>query len=75
MTMKQTAHAQHVVDVFKSRLSEEQCAALGEEHLDALSLLIESAISTAVLEEMEKAADQVDALAHSLRNFAEHYDS
>jgi len=75
MTMKQTAHAQNVVDSFKAKLSAEQAAAVGDAHFDELSLLIESAISTAVLEEMEKAADKVDSLAHSLRHFAEHFDN
>lgn len=75
MTMQQTQHAQKVVDAFKAKLSEEQRATVGEAHFDELSLLIESAMSTAVLDEMEKAADQVDALAHRLRHFAEHYDT
>ncbi|WP_027859348.1 hypothetical protein [Marinobacterium jannaschii] len=75
MTMKQTAHAQNVVSSFKARLSPEQVASVGEAHFDELSLLIESAISTAVLEEMEKAADKVESLAHGLRHFAEHFDN
>lgn len=75
MTMKQTAHATQIVDAFKARLNPEQLEAVGAAHFDELSLLIESAMSTAVLEEMEKAADQVDDLAHKLRHFAEHFDA
>jgi len=75
MTMKQTQHANNIVTAFKAKLSDEQRAAVGEDHFDELSLLIESAMSTAVLEEMEKAADQVDELAHKLRHFAEHFDN
>ncbi len=75
MTMKQTAHALNVVSSFKEKLSDEQANLIGEAHFDELSLLIESAISTAVLEEMEKAADKVESLAHSLRYFAEHFDN
>lgn len=75
MTMKQTQHANNVVEAFKAKLSDEQKIAVGTAHFDELSLLIESAMSTAVLEEMEKAADQVDELAHKLRHFAEHFDN
>jgi len=74
MTMKQTVHAQHVVSSFKERLPTALCNDIGEEHFDELALLIESAISAAVLEEMEKAADKIDKLAHDVRHFAEHFD-
>lgn len=74
MTMKQTAHAQHVVSSFKERLPVALCNDIGDEHFDELALLIESAISAAVLEEMEKAADKIDKLAHDVRHFAEHFD-
>lgn len=75
MTMRQTQHALNIVEAFKAKLTEEQRTAVGDAHFDELSLLIESAMSTAVLEEMEKAADQVDELAHKLRHFAEHFDN
>jgi hypothetical protein len=74
MTMKQNLHALHVVEAFKQKLSAETITVLGEGHLDELALLIESAISAAVLEEMEKTADKVDRLAHNIRQFAEHFD-
>ncbi|WP_415886150.1 phosphatase [Neptuniibacter sp. QD37_6] len=74
MTLKQTAHAQHVVDSFKARLPDAMNNDIGEEHFDELALLIESAISAAVLTEMEKAADKIDKLAHDVRHFAEHFD-
>lgn len=74
MTMKQTQHAQHVVDSFKTMLPEAMVNDVGDEHFAELALLIESAISAAVLQEMEKTADKIDQLAHDVRNFAEHFD-
>lgn len=75
MTMKQTVHANHVVDSFKEKLPDAMINDIGESHFDELALLIESAISAAVLEEMEKAADKIDKLAHEIRHFAEHFDN
>ncbi|MGB0204198.1 MAG: phosphatase [Neptuniibacter sp.] len=77
MTMKQTQHAQHaqhVVDSFKTMLPEAMANDIGDEHFSELALLIESAISAAVLQEMEKTADKIDQLAHDVRNFAEYFD-
>ena len=56
-------------------LSESGRQHVGQAHFDELSLLIESAISSAVLEELEAAADKMDKLAHELRNAAEHFDA
>ncbi|EAR61088.1 hypothetical protein [Neptuniibacter caesariensis] len=75
MTMKQNVHAQNVVSSFKAKLPDALVNDIGDTHLDELALLIESAISTAVLEEMEKAADKIDKLAHDIRHFAEHFDN
>lgn len=74
MTMKQTEHALHVVDSFKRMLPDALIRDIGDTHFSELALLIESAISAAVLQEMEKTADQIDKLAHDVRNFAEHFD-
>ena len=38
-------------------------------------MLIEAAISTAVFEALEEAADEVAALSERLRHEAEHYDT
>lgn len=72
MNRKHMPHAQQVVDNFKGKLSESGRQHVGEKHFDELALLIESAISTAVLEEMERAADSLEAMAHRMRNNAEH---
>ena len=74
MSMKQNQHAANVVSSFKSRLSEDLVTKIGDQHFDELSLIIESAISSAVLEELEKAADKIEKLAHETRRFAEHFD-
>lgn len=72
MNRKHFPHAQHVVETFKHMLSESGRQHVGEKHFDELGLLIESAISTAVLEDMERAADALEDMAHKMRNNAEH---
>jgi hypothetical protein len=37
-------------------------------------MLVEAAISTAALEQLERAADDVEALSKNLRKYAEYYD-
>ena len=74
MTVKQNAHALNVVKTFKAKLPDEIATQVGEAHFDELSLLIESAISAAVFDEMEKAANKVDRLAHEIRHFTESFD-
>ena len=74
MTMKQTEHANQVVSSFKGMLPEAMVNDIGDAHFAELALLVESAISSSVLLEMEKAADRIDQLAHEMRNFAEHFD-
>lgn len=72
MTRKHLIHAQHVVDVFKEKLSDSGRQHVGDRHFDELALLVESAISTAVLEAMEHTADTLVAQAEKLRKEAEH---
>ncbi len=74
MTHRHTEHAQQVVERFQDMISESGRQHIGQKHFDELVLLIESAMSTAVLEELEIAADQMNALAHQMRNYAEHFD-
>ncbi|HEB55727.1 MAG TPA: phosphatase [Gammaproteobacteria bacterium] len=74
MTHRHTDHAQQVVERFKEMISESGRQHIGQKHFDELTLLIESAISTAVLEELEIAADKMNSLAHQMRNYAEHFD-
>ena len=75
MSQEQTQHSHNVVESFKGKLPAELQSQIGDSNFSALELIVESAISTAVLEELEKAADRVEKLSHDIRNFAESYDS
>ena len=57
---------------FKSKLSKSGQEHVGDRHFDELSLMIESAISTAVLEEVEHAADRIHTVVEAIRKDAEH---
>lgn len=72
MNRKHTVHAQHVVESFKALLSESGRQHVSQKHFDELSLMIESAISTAALQEVEHVADALAELATSIRAKAEH---
>jgi len=75
MTQKQTTHALNVVNAFKDKLSKSGIDHVGQKHFDELQLLIESAIDSAVFLELERVVDQIDQLAHTVRNNAEHFDN
>ena len=49
-------------------------AQITDEQRNELAMLVEAAISTAVLEQLVQAADQVAALSEKLRRHAENYD-
>lgn len=72
MTHKHLPHAERVVNTFKEKLSKSGREHVGDKHFDELTLMIESAISTSVLEESEHAADLLQELANSIRKGAEH---
>ncbi len=74
MTHRHTEHAQQVVERFKEIISESGRQHIGQKHFDELSLLIESAMSTAVLEELDIAANKMNTLAQQMLNYAEHFD-
>jgi predicted Co/Zn/Cd cation transporter (cation efflux family) len=74
MTQHYEAHANRIVDAFKGLLGEEAAAQIGDEHYDELSMMIESALSSSVIEELEHAADKIAELAANVRKHAEHYD-
>ena len=67
-------HAEEVANAFLGLLDEGVDAQISDEHKNELSMLIEAAISTAVLSELERASDEVMALSKRLRQHAEHYD-
>ncbi|MCB1724372.1 MAG: phosphatase [Gammaproteobacteria bacterium] len=67
-------HAEQVTSAFLELLDGDVRARISDEHRQELAMLVEAAISTAVLEQLEHAADQVSALSQSIRHGAEHYD-
>lgn len=67
-------HAEQVITGFMNLLGDEAKSCISEEDMDELTMLVEAAISTAALEQIEKAADEVAALSSRLRSYAEHYD-
>jgi len=72
MTHKHYTHAERVVNAFKERLSNSGREHVGDKHFDELTLMIESAISTSVLEQVEQAADKIQAVVTTIRKDAEH---
>jgi predicted Co/Zn/Cd cation transporter (cation efflux family) len=74
MTEHHTDHAAKVVQTFRYLLSDKARAAVGEAHFTELGLLIESAVDTAVLQEIERVADEIAALARAVRTRAESYE-
>ena len=71
--MHKTKHAQKITKRFEELVSQAGHT-LPKEHYDELVLLIEAGIDTALLERLEKMADKLQSLAHSVRNDAEFYD-
>jgi hypothetical protein len=67
-------HAEQVIDGFMNLLDEEVKSCISEADRGELTMLVEAAISTAALEQLEKAADEIAALSDRLRSYAEHYD-
>lgn len=74
MTHRHRKHAQAVVDQFVNLLGSEAREKVENSHLDELVLLIESAISSTLLDEKEAIADKVEKLAQDLRHDAEYFD-
>ncbi len=67
-------HAEQVIDGFMNLLDEKVKSCISEVDRGELTMLVEAAISTAALEQLEKAADDIAALSDRLRSYAEHYD-
>lgn len=67
-------HAKQVIDGFIELLDDEAKSCISEADRGELAMMVEAAISTAALEQIEKAADEVAALSDRLRRYGEHYD-
>jgi len=75
MSVRYERHVQSVLQAFQNMLEPEAKAALSEEHMDQLSMMMESAISTAVLEQLEAVADEVNDLSVIIRRRAENFEA
>lgn len=74
MSKSQTEHAHQVVEAFKTKLSKSAIEHVGQKHFEDLALLIESAIDSSVLMELETVADRVTLLAKDIRDKAEKFE-
>ncbi len=74
MSKHYEAHAKQVVDGFMSLLGDDASSCISESDRGELAMMVEAAISTAALEQLQRAADDVEALSKSMRKYAEHYD-
>jgi len=74
MSMRYDQHVEHVLKAFLELLEPEVRECISQEHIDELELLMESAISTAVLQQLEAVADQVSDVAVQIRRRAEKFD-
>ena len=71
--MKRTKHAQEMTERFRE-LVEGAGDTLPENHYKELALLIEAGIDTVLVKTLEKMADKLDQLAHSVRRNAEYFE-
>ena len=71
--MKRTRHARDLAQRFKELVGLDGDS-LPEKHYDELALLIEAGIDTAIVEHLEKIADELDKMSKNLRTNAEFFD-
>jgi len=74
MSKRYERHVESVLQAFLDLLEPQARGSLSQEHLDELQMLMESAISTAVLEQLEAVADEVSDLGVLIRRRAEKFD-
>ena len=67
-------HAKEVANAFLELLDGQAREGISEAHRNELAMLIEAAVSTAALEQLEHAADETGALSKRLRDYAERYN-
>jgi len=68
--VNQNEHACSIANRFKE-IFEESGESFSKEHLDELSLLVEAGLDAAILQKMEKIADQLTKLSNEIRHNAE----
>jgi len=74
MARPQTRHAERVVQLFRDSLSKTGRQAVGEHHFEELTLMIESALDAAVLEEVAVYAAQLERLVDDMKHSTDRYD-
>jgi len=74
MTLHYESHVASVLDAFMNMLEPEVKESISQEHLDELSMLVESAITSAVFQQLETVADQVSDMAVGIRRRAENFE-
>jgi hypothetical protein len=71
--MKRTKHAEEITERFREMI-EEAGDTLSDSHYKELTLLIEAGIDTVLVETLEKMANKLDKLSHTVRHNAEFFD-
>ena len=71
--MHQTDHAQAMADRFRE-LVEQAGDSLSDSHYDQLKLIIEAGLDTALIENTEKIATQLNKLATNIQHNAKFFD-
>ena len=71
--MHQSDHARAMAERFRE-LVEDAGDSLPVEHYDELKLIIEAGIDTALIEVMEKIANQLTKMSHDIQNKAEFFN-
>jgi len=70
--MQRSKHAQEVANRFRE-LVDKAGDSLPASHYEELGLLIEAAIDTALVEQLESLAGKLEKIAHDVRNDAEYF--
>ena len=65
-------HANEVVNAFVNLLDDGAKAALTDEYRNELAMLVEASISTAVFDQVDRAATEVQELATKIRGSTKH---
>jgi len=74
MARPQTRHAERVVKLFRESLSKSGRSAVGEHHFEELTLMIESALDAAILEEIAAYATRLESLVDDMKRSTDRYD-
>jgi hypothetical protein len=75
MSKHYAKHAKKVVKGFREILDDNARNTISDEDYDQLAMLVESAISTSVLDAVERVADDLEKTVRKVRKDAERYDN